>query len=116
MSAVRDGSIPKVLFLAIIGLSARFSAHPDLVNIEPRCRGRPYAEEAERLLDARNKSLTTIQTCILLGMIYQVEGDPDTESIYYAIASRMVVLMGLPNAPTESAIEKEVHLRGIFIT
>ncbi|KAM6522879.1 hypothetical protein FALCPG4_012494 [Fusarium falciforme] len=110
-AAVRDGTIPKVLFLAIISLSARFSSHPGFEGIEPCDRGRPYAEEAQRLLNLRDKSITTIQACILLGIVFQVEGDPDTESVYYAIASRMALLLDLPNAVADSPIEQELYHR-----
>ncbi|KAI8713990.1 Zn(2)-C6 fungal-type domain-containing protein [Fusarium sp. LHS14.1] len=110
-AAVRDGTVPKVLFLAIISLSARFSSHPGFEGIEPCDRGRPYAEEAQRLLNLRDKSITTIQACILLGTVFQVEGDPNTESIYYAIASRMALLLDLPNAVADSPIEQELYHR-----
>ncbi|KAM5343424.1 hypothetical protein ACJ41O_011961 [Fusarium nematophilum] len=110
-SAVRDGTVPKILFLGVISLSARFSSHPGFSGIEPRDRGRPYAQEAERLLNLRDKSLTTIQACILLGTVCQVEGDPDTESVFYAIASRMALLLDLPNAEAESRIGREINHR-----
>lgn len=84
------------------------------MGIEPCDRGRPYAEEAQRLLNLRDKSITTIQACILLGIVFQVEGDPDTESIYYAIASRMALLLDLPNAVADSPIEQELYHRSKY--
>ncbi|KAF4958009.1 hypothetical protein FSARC_11138 [Fusarium sarcochroum] len=112
-SSVQDGRISKALLLAIISLSARFSSHPGFADIEPCERGRPYAKEAERLLNLREKSLTTIQTCILLGTAFQIEGDPDTESVYYAIASRIALLLDLPNANASSLLEQELNRRSI---
>ncbi|RSL52215.1 hypothetical protein CEP54_011016 [Fusarium duplospermum] len=41
-AAFQDGTIPRVLFFAVIGLSARFSGHRSLSHINPWHRGRPY--------------------------------------------------------------------------
>ncbi|KUL83250.1 hypothetical protein ZTR_10462 [Talaromyces verruculosus] len=112
VSAVRNGTIPKVLFFGAIALSARFSSHPSLADIEPRQRGRPYAEEAARLLDLQNTSLTTIQACMLLGAIQGVEGNPATESIYFSAAARMAMIMDLPRAPATTRIDQEINVRG----
>ncbi|PCH02113.1 hypothetical protein PENOC_045020 [Penicillium occitanis (nom. inval.)] len=112
VSAVRNGTIPKVLFFGAIALSARFSSHPSLADIEPRQRGRPYAEEAARLLDLQNTSLTTIQACMLLGAIQGVEGNPATESVYFSAAARMAMIMDLPRAPATTRIDQEINVRG----
>ena len=114
VSAVRNGTIPKVLFFGAIALSARFSSHPSLADIEPRQRGMPYAEEAARLLDLQNTSLTTIQACMLLGAIQGVEGNPATESIYFSAAARMAMIMDLPRAPATTRIDQEINVRGII--
>ncbi|GAM43650.1 hypothetical protein TCE0_060f18629 [Talaromyces pinophilus] len=111
VSAVRNGTIPKVLFFGAIALSARFSSHPSLADIEPRQRGRPYAEEAARLLDLQNTSLTTIQACMLLGAIQGVEGNPATESVYFSAAARMAMIMDLPRAPATTRIDQEINVR-----
>lgn len=111
---VEDGSIPKILFFGIASLAARYSTHPTLASITPWERGRPYRDETKRLLDLENTSLTSIQACMLLAAHASSEGDAMAESVYHATASRMAVLLDLPNLPTESALEQEIHIRGKF--
>jgi len=111
-AAVEDGSIPKILVLGAFSLAARFSSHPFFADIDPQERGRPYAKEAERLLDLHKTCLTTIQACVLLGGIQVVEMDSATESIYYTIACRLAMILDLPNAPAKTRIEQELNLRG----
>ncbi|KAH7006838.1 hypothetical protein EDB80DRAFT_717902 [Ilyonectria destructans] len=111
MADVRDGTVPLILFYGVIGLSARFSRHPSLSNIDPWERGRPYAKEAERLLDLHVVSLTTIQACMLLGLNFVVEGESRTECVYFAIASRMALLLDLPNALAKTPLEQEINRR-----
>lgn len=41
-----------------------------------------------------------------------VEGEASTESIFLNVACRMALIMDLPNAPANTRIEQEVHLRG----
>lgn len=108
---VRDGTIPKILFLGVISLSARFSSHPSFANIEPSERGRTYAKVAEKLIDLHNISLTTIQACMLISAICVVEGKVGDESIFLNVACRMAMLLDLPNAVARTQIEKEVNLR-----
>ncbi|KAK4042813.1 hypothetical protein C8A01DRAFT_44171 [Parachaetomium inaequale] len=108
---LRDGSIPKILVFAVFGLSARFSSHPSFAGVDPRERGRPYAKEAERLLDLHKTCLTTIQACVLLGAVQVAEMDSATESIFYTIACRLAMILDLPNAPAETRLEQEVNLR-----
>lgn len=110
-AAVRDGSVPKIIFLGVASLSARFSTHPKLAEFPARERGRPYAKEAERLLDLHDTSLTTIQACMLLGAAWVTEGEAATESIYFSIASRMAMLLDLPNAYAATRIEQEANIR-----
>jgi hypothetical protein len=104
-----------ILFFGVIGLSARFSQHGSLTKIPPRERGRPYTQEAERLLNLRSQSLVTIQACMLLGAAAVVEGESTTESVYFSIACRMAMLLDLPNAPVETRIQQEVNNRGRII-
>lgn len=111
-TAYRDGSLPKILFFGVIGLSARFSQHDTLAEIPPRERGRPYTKEAERLLNLHDISLVTIQACLLLGAASVAEGEGATESIYFSIACRMAMLLDLPNAPVTTRVQQEVNNRG----
>ncbi|KAJ3471446.1 hypothetical protein MRS44_001545 [Fusarium solani] len=110
-ASVKNGSVPRILFLGAVGLAARFSSHPMFAGINPWERGRPYAKEAEKLLDLHDTSITTIQACVLLACICVAEGEAVTESVYYAIACRMAMVMDLPNAPVKTAIEREVNNR-----
>ncbi|CAK7200767.1 hypothetical protein SEUCBS139899_003466 [Sporothrix eucalyptigena] len=110
-AAVQRGTIPKILFFGVAALCARFSSHASLANVEPRARGRPYAQEAERLLDLHDISLTTIQACMLLGHISIVEGEPATESVYFSIACRMALILDLPHTAAATPLQREVNLR-----
>ena len=71
---VEDGTLPKVLLFGIISLSARFSNENFFAGIDPRVRGRPFAQEAEHLLNLREISLTTIQASVLIGAFCVTEG------------------------------------------
>jgi Fungal specific transcription factor domain. len=115
-AAVRNESIPRVLVFGVVALAARFSSHPYFANTEPQERGRPYAKEAERLLDLHKTCLTTVQACMLLGAIQVVEMDSATESIFYTVACRLAMILDLPNAPAKTRIEQEVNLRGNYDT
>lgn len=75
MQDVANGLLPNVLLLGIISLSARFSNDQFFQHIDPRVRGRPYAQEAEHLLNLREVSLTTIQATVLIGAYAITEGD-----------------------------------------
>jgi hypothetical protein len=112
IAQVKDSSIPKILFFGVAGLSARYSTHPVFASITPWDRGRPYRDESKRLLDLEDTSLISIQACMLLAANASVEGDSRTESVYLAIASRMAMLLDLPNLPTKSLLEQEINRRG----
>lgn len=112
LSAFKDGSLPRILLFAVMGLSARFSRHESLTNITPRERGKPFTKEAERLLNIHVISLITIQACLLLGASAVVEGEGATESVYFSIACRMAMLLDLPNIHSTTAIQQEVQFRG----
>ncbi|KAK6382131.1 hypothetical protein LTS17_004016 [Exophiala oligosperma] len=111
MQDVIDGTIPKVILFAIISLSARFSDDPMFVGIDPRLRGRQYAQAAQDLLDLREVSLSTIQACVLLGAFAITEGEASTEAVFYGIACRNALLLDLPNLQASSPVEKEVNRR-----
>jgi hypothetical protein len=115
LASLEDGSLPKILFFAVIGLSARFSTHPSLAAIHPWDRGRPYVREAEKLLDLHEVSLVTIQACILLAANVMADGEAMTECIYYGIACRIALLLDLPNRPAKTQVEQELNRRGCFL-
>ena len=108
---VEEGSLPKVLLFGIISLSARFSNDLFFAGIDPRLRGRPFAQEAEHLLNLREISLTTIQAAVLIGAFCVTEGDPEAEAIYYGVACRNLLLLDLPNMPTVSRVDQEINRR-----
>ncbi|KIW82025.1 hypothetical protein Z517_05052 [Fonsecaea pedrosoi CBS 271.37] len=111
LAAFKNGSLPRILLLAVIGMSARFSQHESLIKKPPRERGRPFTKEAERLLNLHDISLTTIQACLLLGASAVVEGEGATESVFFSIACRMGMLLDLPNAPVTTRIQQELNFR-----
>ena len=84
---------------------------PSFTGIDPRIRGRPFAQEAEHLLNLRDVSLITIQASVLLGAFVVTEGEPAAEAIYYVIACRCAMLLDLPNRQTSSRVEQEVNRR-----
>ncbi|KAI8716671.1 Zn(2)-C6 fungal-type domain-containing protein [Fusarium sp. LHS14.1] len=110
-AAFQNGTIPRVLFFAVIGLSARFSGHQSLRHINPWHRGRPYAQEAEKLLDLHDTSIFTIQACMLLAANFIADGEVMTECVYLTIACRMAMLIDLPNLKVNNRIEQEVSRR-----
>ena len=111
--ALRDGTLPKILLLGVISLSARFTSYSSLAGVEPRKRGVVYGKEAEKLIDFHNVSLTTIQACMLVAAISIVEGQARVESLFLGAACRMALMLDLPNAPAATRLERELNLRGI---
>ncbi len=95
-------------------LQRRFSTNRALLAVNPRERGRAFAEESRSLLSLRDVSLTTVQACILLGSISQTDGEAAAESMYYSVACRTAKILDLANRPTSNKIEREVNLRGEF--
>lgn len=81
MEEVEAGTVPTVLLFGIISLSARFSDDAFFAGSDPRARGRPYAREAEHLLDLREISLTTVQACVLIGAFTITEGEAASEAV-----------------------------------
>ncbi|KAJ9608211.1 hypothetical protein H2200_007199 [Cladophialophora chaetospira] len=108
---VVDGTIPRVLLYGMISLSARFSDDAFFAGIDPRIRGRRYAQEAEHLLNLRDVSLTTIQAAVLLGAYVVTEGEAAAESVFYSVACRNALLLDLPNMIVTSRVEQEVNCR-----
>lgn len=111
MQDVVDGTIPKVILYAIISLSARFSNDAMFADIDPRLRGRQYAQEAQDLLNLREVSLSTVQACVLLGAFAITEGEASTEAVFYGIACRNALLLDLPNMQASSRLEQEINRR-----
>ncbi|OQV05348.1 Fungal specific transcription factor domain-containing protein [Cladophialophora immunda] len=111
MEDVINGTIPRVLLFAMISLSARFSDDPFFAGIDPRIRGRPYAQEAEHLLNMREVSLTTLQAAVLLGAYVITEGEAAAEAVFYSVACRNALLLDLPNMAVTSRVEQEVNRR-----
>ncbi|KAK5046592.1 hypothetical protein LTR84_007353 [Exophiala bonariae] len=111
MQEVADGTIPKVHLFAMISLAARFSEDPFFAGIDPRVRGRPYAQEAEHLLNLRDVSLQTVQACVLIGAYVITDGDAAVEAVYYGIACRNALVLDLPNMIALSRVEQEVNRR-----
>lgn len=111
MEDVRHGIVPRSILLSIISLSARFSNDTYFAGIDPRLRGRQYAREAERLLDIRDTSVSTIQACILLGAYVVTEGEALAESLYYSVACRLAMALDLPNMLVGTRLEQETNIR-----
>lgn len=92
--------------------NGRFSTDELFAHIHPKARGRLFAQHSQQLFDIRDVSLITIQACILLGAYAVTEGEAETESVYYSVASRMARLLDLPNMLVSTELEREINIRG----
>jgi hypothetical protein len=109
---VAQGVVSESLLFGILAMGARFSTNHLLSTIEPRERGRRYFEEAERRLNLRDISLSTVQLGILLGAYATGDGDTEAENLFYSLACRTAQLIGLPHRPSSTALEREIDIRG----
>jgi hypothetical protein len=103
------------LFLSvqnIAHLGSRFDDKSRQDEVDRRARGNVFAEKAHKLLDLRIVDIATIQACVLLGTICFVEGQVESEVVFYAAANRISALLDLPNRPADDEIAKQVNLRG----
>lgn len=112
MDEVARRVVPEPILLGILALAARFSNNPYFAGIEPRERGRIYSAEAERQFNLRDISLQTVQLGIMLGAAATVDGDTAAENLFYSVTCRLAHMLGLPNRPTSSPIERELDIRG----
>ncbi|KAF6844251.1 C6 transcription factor [Colletotrichum musicola] len=103
--------IPEGILYGICALSARFSTDPVFADIDPRDRVHRYLQAAEKCLNIRDVSLTTIQLCVLIGAAWTADGNGEAENIYYGVACRMAQLLDLPSRPATSLLEREVNIR-----
>ncbi|RBQ97170.1 hypothetical protein VDGD_20188 [Verticillium dahliae] len=104
--------VPHSILFGMFALSARFSTDPYFADVDPRDRATGYLRAAEKLLDLRDISLTTIQLCVLIGSGETAAGQAEVENIYYGVACRMAQLLDLPNRPASNLLESEINLRG----
>ena len=127
MEDLENGKAHPILVYGMMALSARsvsdhtatkhvltlvrFSKNSIFADVDPRERGARYAEQCKQLLDWNDVSVTTIQACVLLGAFAITEGNPASESIYYAVACRIAQLLDLPNHQAPSRVEQEVNIR-----
>lgn len=84
------------------------------MELDPRERGEGFRTASEALLNIRDITPVTIQTCVLLGAYAAAHGDTDIENVYYSTAGRMCLVLDLPNRPVASLLEREVNIRGTF--
>ncbi|KAF6826057.1 C6 transcription factor [Colletotrichum plurivorum] len=103
--------VPEGILYGICALSARFSTDPVFADIDPRDRVHGYLQAAEKCLNIRDVSLTTIQLCVLIGAAWTADGNGEAENIYYGVACRMAQLLDLPSRPATSLLEREVNIR-----
>ncbi|KAH7125691.1 hypothetical protein B0J11DRAFT_312165 [Dendryphion nanum] len=108
---VANDRVPKVVLLAMFALSSRFSVSEAFAGTDPRYRGEGYREASERILNIRDITPTTAQTCLLLGAYAAANGDIDVENLYYSLAGRMCLALDLPNRPVATLLERELNIR-----
>ncbi|KAK6385589.1 hypothetical protein LTS17_001158 [Exophiala oligosperma] len=111
LSQVRNGSLPEVLLYAMMALGSRFSESPSLASVERRSRGIEPAQRAFALFDMTDISVTTVQAAVLLGTICFTESKAEAESLYYAVANRLALMLDLAHRQTNSETERQVNLR-----
>ncbi|EXJ93217.1 hypothetical protein A1O3_01774 [Capronia epimyces CBS 606.96] len=113
-SELEAGSIPEMLPLAMASLSARFSANPFFENVDPRSRGRSYADHAMDLLHRKmlDPSLHTVQTCVIIAHFLGGEGEVKGKHIYLGLARLHAQTIRLWEMPAHSSIiTREIHRR-----
>lgn len=81
-------------------------------DIPPTERGEPFARKSSALLNLRDISLTTIQACVLLGVVSISDGEAVAESVFYSAACRIANFLDLPTLASDDPITREVYLRG----
>lgn len=116
-SEMRDGLVPDVLSCAVLSLGSRFTTIEGRIMPAPsqqRILGDRLAESAMRCLDMRDISLRTVQACILLGTLCYVDGKGEAESLYFAAALRLALVLDLPHRSCSTALERESNLRGTY--
>lgn len=101
---------------SFLNLFDRFSNNSVYLELDPRERGEGFRTASEALLSLRDISPVTIQACVLLGAYAAAHGDTDIENVYYSTAGRMCLVLDLPNRPVASLLEREVNIRGTFIS
>jgi hypothetical protein len=129
IASVRENKAAMVLVFAILSLAARFvrylttpfpdlklirfSSNPYFHDTEPWSRGHAWAKQSKLLFDSRLVpiSVEALQACTLLLHIAFTEGDMENESLYAALAIRMVQRMELPTVLSHDRVEREVQIR-----
>lgn len=89
----------------------RFSTHEVFAEVEPSRRGETFRIASEKLLDVRDVTIITIQSCILLGAYAAANGEINVENLYYNLAGRISLILDLPNLSYSSGLERELHVR-----
>lgn len=96
--------------------TTRFSDHTFFEEHDRWDRGRVWANGAKTLFNVREVpiNLIAVQACSLQSILAFVEGDMATESLYGALAIRMVQLLGLPQKLSSDCVERETEIRGMY--
>lgn len=108
---VINNRVPKIVLLAVLALSSRFSSNEIFTGIDPRERGEGFRIASEELFNIRDLSSTTVQVCVLLGAYAAASGETDVENMYYSTGGRMCLALDLPNRPVASLLEREINIR-----
>ncbi|PSN60743.1 hypothetical protein BS50DRAFT_505911 [Corynespora cassiicola Philippines] len=97
-AAAHHGIIPNHVLLPLAGLACRFSESSEL-----RSRKQQFMLSAKETLKSQldDFSLDTIRGCILVGNLYGAEGDAKVESLFFALAFRIALILGLPEPGAE---------------
>lgn len=106
MQKLRAGKVPPVLNLAVCGISARFSTHPDLQTEPTFLRGDHWAKAAQDLALKRfdRPSLSIVMVFILLGLHTFGTCQGAGSWMTGGLAHRMVYALRLHKDPPDDSI------------
>jgi hypothetical protein len=97
-------------------IANRFSTNRCFQDIDPWTRGRAWAEQCRILFNNRAEAVSSLalQSCLLLHILAFIEGDMESQSLYGALAIRMVQLLDLPRKLSPDRIQRETEIRSRF--
>ncbi|PVH88083.1 hypothetical protein DL98DRAFT_404711 [Cadophora sp. DSE1049] len=107
--SAEHGTLSRAVLFGIFGLAARFSSDEGV-----RQHGHVWAASARKLVrdGLEHACIENIQACILAGNICLADSQPDSESIFFAIANRMAEILKLPRPnPADGPITVEIKRR-----
>lgn len=104
-----EGTLSPAVLFGIFGLAARFSSDEGVRQL-----GHVWSASARKLVrdGVEHACVENIQACILAGNICLADCQPDSESIFFAVANRMAEILKLSRPdPADGPITVEIKRR-----